>query len=78
MIGYFDYVPYEEYNEIIEYKIDERVNNKEIVIGKTLLSIFDKHGKFVNIKISLIDDPNFEEFMKCGFLLIEEQKIFSN
>ena len=68
----------EDFNEIIEYRIDERVQNKEIVIGKALLSIFEKYHKFMNIKISLIDDPNFDDFMKWGFLLISEEKIFSN
>lgn len=78
MIGYFDYKTEEDFNEIIEYRIDERVQNKEIVIGKALLSIFEKYHKFMNIKISLIDDPNFDDFMKWGFLLISEEKIFSN
>ena len=27
---------------------------------------------------ALIDDPNFDDFMKWGFLLISEEKIFSN
>ena len=45
---------------------------------KVLLYIFDHHGKFKNIKLSLIDDPNFDEFMKCKFLLIAEENIFSN
>ena len=78
MIGYFDYKTEEDFNEIIEYKILDNFADKEMVIGKALLEIFSKYHKFMNIKISLIDDPNYEDFMKWGFLLISEEKIFYN
>lgn len=78
MIGYFDYIPTEELNEIVEYKINENIKDKEVVIGKALIHIFDNHGKFNNIKVSIDNDFELNDFLKCGFLIVEELTVFSN
>ena len=77
MIGYFDYIPTEKLNEIVEYKINENIKDKEVVIGKALIHIFDNHGKFNNIKVSINKDFELNDFLKCGFLIVEELTVFS-
>ena len=56
----------------------ENIKDKEVVIGKALIHIFDNHGKFNNIKVSIDNDFDLNDFLKCGFLIVEELTVFSN
>ncbi len=77
LIGYFKVKNQEEYVEVLEYAINPKFENNEIIYGKAFVYIFDKFGKYKNIQLFDYGYLNSDVLITCGCLLIEENYLFS-